>query len=357
MKQVADLDTPCLLVELAALERNLARMAVFFRERHAKIRPHFKTNKCTRIALRQLAAGSCSGITCAVVSEAEILAAAGVKDILIANQVLGEGKLRRLAELRRKVEVRCCVDDAGQLAPLAAAARAAGVEIGVLVEVDVGMSRAGLASPEEAAGLAGLVGRTPGLRFAGLQAYEGQASFVADPAERSRLASEAVGKIQAARRAVEAAGLEVGLVSAGSTGTYDIIGLADGVDELQVGSYALMDARYRRVRLEFESALFLLSTAVSVRGDRVVFDTGYKSCGAELAPPEIVGLAEQPQTYKLNEEHFRVSGVAGRFKVGQKVRMVPWHGCTSCNLHPEFHVVEGERALDSWPIEAAGCRL
>ena len=357
MKRAADLDTPCLLVERAALERNLARMAGFFAGRRARLRPHFKTHKCTRIALRQLAAGNCAGITCAIVSEAEILAAAGVRDILIANQVLGAGKLRRLAELRRKVDVKCCVDDAAQLGPLAGAARAAGVELGVLVEIDVGLSRAGLDSAEEALELARLVARTPGLGFAGLQAYEGHACFVEDAARRGELAAAAAGKVLAVRRALEGAGLEVGLVSAGGTGTYDVTGLAEGIDELQVGSYALMDGRYRRVRPEFENALFLLSTVVSARGDRAVLDVGYKSCGAELAPPEIAGLAEQPETFRLNEEHFRVSGVAGAFQVGQQVRLIPWHGCTTCNLYPELHLVEGDRVLETWPIEAAGCRL
>ncbi len=353
---VSELETPCLLVERAAMERNIRRMAGFFEGRAANVRPHFKTHKCTRVARLQLEAGNCAGITCAIVSEAEVLVAAGIEDVLVANQVLGAEKLRRLAGLNRKAEVKCCVDEAGQVEALAAAARAAGVEVGVLVELDVGMARCGVDGAAEVIGLARLIASTAGVRFAGIQAYEGHACFITDEKERARVAGQALEKVTGARREVEAAGIEVGTVSAGGTGTFDVTGVAEGIDELQVGSYALMDARYRTVRRDFDNALFVLSTVLSAQGDRAVFDVGYKSCGMELAPPEIVGLDEQPAEFKLNEEHLRVSGAGGRFQVGEKVRMIPWHGCTTCNLYSELHLVEGERVIETWPIEASGLR-
>jgi D-serine deaminase-like pyridoxal phosphate-dependent protein len=239
---------------------------------------------------------------------------------------------------------------------LSAAARAAGVEIGVLAELDVGMARCGVDDSAALLELAGQVGAAEGLCFRGLQGYEGHACFITDAGERRRAAEAAAGKLAGARRDLEAAGVGVDIVSAGGTGTYDVTGLIEGIDELQVGSYALMDGRYRTVRQDFENALFLLSSVLSVHGERAVFDVGYKSAGAEMRPPAVVGLDGEPGGFKLNEEHLRLDGVGGRFRVGQKVRMIPWHGCTTCNLYPRFHVVDGEEVVDEWAIEGAGLR-
>jgi D-serine deaminase-like pyridoxal phosphate-dependent protein len=285
-----------------------------------------------------------------------VLVAAGFEDVLVANQVLGADKLRRLAGLNAKADVKVCVDAAEQVEMLSAAAREAGVEIGVLAELDVGMARCGVADSAALLDLAGRVDAAGGLRLRGLQGYEGHACFIADPEERRRAASAAAGKLAAARRDLEAAGVRVEIVSAGGTGTHDVTGLVEGIDELQVGSYALMDGRYRTVRDDFDNALFVLSSVVSAQGDRAVFDVGYKSAGAELRPPAVVGLDREPTGFKLNEEHLRLDGVGGRFRVGRKVRMIPWHGCTTCNLYPRFHVVDGEEVVEEWPIEGAGLR-
>jgi D-serine deaminase-like pyridoxal phosphate-dependent protein len=352
---VAELETPCLLVERSALEANLARMAAFFAGRAARLRPHFKSHKCSRIALRQLAAGNAVGITCAKLSEAEVLARAGVRDVLIANQLAGEGKLRRLAELNRSADVKCCVDAAWQVEALGTAARAAGVELGVLVELDVGMGRCGVADGEAALELAGAVGRSAGLRFLGIQAYEGHAVLVEDAAERRRLAERAMAEVLAARRRIERAGLAVGVVSSGGTGTYDLAGAAEGVDEIQAGSYALMDARYRRVRPEFANALFILATVISRSGGRAVLDVGVKGCGAEFGPPEVAGVPAGAATCRLSEEHCTVTGELGALAPGARVRLVPSHGCTTCNLHRQLHLVEGDRVLETWPIDGSGC--
>jgi D-serine deaminase-like pyridoxal phosphate-dependent protein len=308
------------------------------------------------VARLQLAVGNCAGITCAIVGEAEVLVATGVSDVLIANQVMGAEKLHRLAELNRVADVKVCVDDAGQVEAAAAAARAVGTTVGVLAELDIGMRRCGVADSGELLELARTIESTEGVVFRGLQGYEGHACFIADAAERERVASAAAGKLTAARRDLEEAGLNIEIVSAGGTGTHDVTGTFEGIDELQVGSYALMDARYRTVRTDFDNALFILSSVVSAHGDRAVFDVGYKSAGAEMEPPGVVGLDSPPAGFKLNEEHLRLDGVGGRFQVGQKVRMIPWHGCTTCNLYSEFHVVQGEEVRETWAIEASGLR-
>jgi len=352
---VAELDTPCLLVERSALDGNLARMAAFFAGRPARLRPHFKSHKCTRIALRQLAAGNSAGITCAKLAEAEALVRAGVRDVLIANQLAGEAKLRRLAELNRSAEVKCCVDAAWQVEALGSAARAAGVELGVLVELDVGMGRCGVATGEEVLALARLVGQTRGLRFLGLQGYEGHAVLVEDAAERGKLAARAMAELLSARRLVERAGLAVKTVSSGGTGTYDLTGAAQGVDEIQAGSYALMDAKYRRVRPEFANALFIVAAVISRTGGRAVLDVGVKGCGAEFGAPELAGLAPGAATCRLSEEHCTVTGDVGRLAPGGRVRLIPSHGCTTCNLYRELHLVDGDQVLETWPIDGAGC--
>jgi len=338
------------------MEKNVRRMADFFEGKPANVRPHFKTHKCTRIAKAQLAAGNCAGITCAIVGEAEVLVGHGVTDILIANQVLGADKLRRLAALNAGADVKVCVDAPDQVEMIAAAARAAGVEIGLLCELDIGMRRCGVDDSEQLLELARKVQATDGVVFRGLQGYEGHACFLTDAGERREAATAAAGKLAGARRDLEAAGVEIEIVSAGGTGTYDVTGLVAGIDELQVGSYALMDARYRTVCTDFQSALFLLSSVVSAHDDRAVFDVGYKSAGAELEPPTVVGMAGAPSGHKLNEEHLRLDGVGGWFKLGEKVRMIPWHGCTTCNLYDKFHVVDGDEVVEEWAIEASGLR-
>ncbi len=354
--RVQDLETPCLLLDRAVVEKNIARMAGFLEGKPASLRPHFKTHKCTRIAKAQLAAGNCVGITCAIVGEAEVLVDHGVADILIANQVVGTDKLRRLAMLQKRASVMACVDDAQQIEMLGRMAREAGVEIGLLCELDTGLARCGVSGSGELLQLARRIEDTEGVVFRGLQGYEGHACFITDKAERERVAGAAIGKLVGARGDLEKAGVKVDIVSAGGTGTYDIAGLREGIDELQAGSYVLMDARYRTVMTDFDNGLFLLSSVVSAQSDRAVFDVGYKSAGAELEPPVVSTMQGAPAGHKLNEEHLCLDGVRGRFRVGDKVRMIPWHGCTTCNLYDRFHVIEGDEVVGEWRIEASGLR-
>jgi D-serine deaminase-like pyridoxal phosphate-dependent protein len=356
LKRVQDLATPCLLVERRALEANLSRMARFFDGRRARLRPHFKSHKCTHIAQLQLAAGNAVGITCATLGEAEALVAAGIGDVLLANQVVGADKLARLVELNRRARVRCCVDSPAQVEALAEAGRSGGVSLGMLVELDVGMGRCGVDAVEEVAELAWLACRLDGVVFDGLQAYEGHAVLVDDPAERAERARRALERTAAVRVALENGGTAVARLSSGGTGTYDITGAAGHVDEVQAGSYALMDARYRRVRPEFENALFVLATVLHAEGPRAVLDVGAKGCGGEFGPPELAGLAVQPEGRRLSEEHLLVDGLTAELREGQKLRLVPGHGCTTCNLYDRLQLVDGEEVLEVWPIEASGWR-
>ena len=336
---------------MEAVDANLSRLAGYFAGRRAKLRPHFKSHKCVKLARRQLAAGSAVGITCAKLAEAEALVAGGVRDVLIANQVVGPAKAARLAALNREAVVRCAVDDAGNMAALSAAAVAAGVTVGVLVEVDVGMGRCGVAPGEPAIALARRVADAAGLRFDGLQGYVGHVITLPDVDERRKRVAKSLRPLIDTRRALEAAGLAVAIVSSGGTGTYDITGNIDGVDEVQAGSYALMDRYYKAVRPEFEVARVVLATIVSARPGRAVADVGVKGLGCEFGPPVVDGAPAAKVAY-VAEEHTAIDALNA--KVGETVRLVPSHGCTTNNLHRRMWIARGGVIEDCWPIEAAG---
>ena len=352
--RLEDLDTPVLLLDAAAFDRNLTRMASFFRDRACRLRPHFKNHKCTRIARRQLEAGAVVGMTCAKVGEAEVLADAGFDDVLIANQVVGDRKLERLAALAGRIRVRVAVDHADSTLALSQAAQRAGVVVGVLVEVDIGMGRCGVPPGEPALKLARQAAQLPGLRFDGLQAFEGHLVYLEDGDERRRRTTEAVQLALQTRRLIEDAGLAVDIVSGGSTSTYATTGTMEGVDELQAGSYVTMDCVYHRLVPEFEVALSVLTRVISrPKPDVGVLDVGVKGGGHEFGLPQIKGYPEAEIPFFLAEEHCVVRSVPD-WRLGQTVELIPSHACTTCNLHRAFHVHRAGRVVDVWPIEAAG---
>lgn len=351
-RSVSELDTPALLVDEATLAANLDLLAAYFRERSCKIRPHFKAHKCVSLAKRQIAAGSCVGMCCAKLSEAEVLVRGGVEDVLIANQVVGLRKAARLATLNRTATVRCAVDDAANIAQLGAVASESDSVIGILVEVDVGMKRCGVPPGDPAVAMAKLVAATPGLRFDGLQGYEGHAVVLPDYEERKQRVTQDLGMLVDTRRAIESAGLPVSIVSAGGTGTYDITGNIDGIDEVQCGTYALMDVFYAQVRPEFEIARSILATVVSNKHRQVVVDVGLKGIGAEFCDPTLLEYPDAKPRY-VSEEHTPFMDVAAN--VGERLHILPPHGCTTNNLHRQLYLMREDKVVDVWPIEGAGC--
>ncbi len=355
-RPVQDLDTPALLLDWPAAQRNLRKMADFFREGPARLRPHFKNHKCSQLARRQLEAGSAVGITCAKLGEAEVLAAAGIEDILIANQVIGPAKVERLAALARKVpRLRVAVDDLEQTRLLAASAAAAGVTVGVLIELDIGMGRCGLPPGRPVAELAERLTGLKGIRFDGLQAYEGHLVDVADPQERQARTQAAFEPALRMSQMLEYAGIPVGVISGGSTSTYAITGRIDGVNEIQAGTYVTMDWMYRRLAPEFEIALSVLATVISrPRADTAVLDVGLKGLGHEFGPALPKESLDGECRSSLAEEHCIVRN-GPDWKVGQKIELIPSHSCTTCNLYRHLHVCEQGRIADLWPIDASGC--
>jgi D-serine deaminase-like pyridoxal phosphate-dependent protein len=355
-KPVSLIPTPALVVERGALERNLRLMSGFFAGRHAKLRPHFKSHKCVTIARRQLDAGNAVGITCAKLSEAEVLAAGGIPDILIANQVVGRDKAERVAGLARKCRLTVAVDDESHVRQLSAALAGTGATVGVLVEVDVGLSRCGVPPGRRALEIARFAEAAPGVEFRGIQAYEGHCLSILDPEERRRQVLASMQKAVDTRRLIEAAGLPVRVLSGGGTGSYDMTGLMDGIDEVQAGSYALMDHFYVQRRPEFAIALGVIATVISSNGsDHAVLDVGVKGVGADLGPPVLADRPEDSIARFESEEHGSIK-VGGRpMKVGDRVRLIPSHGCTTCNLHRRIFAVRDATIEDVWAIEGSGC--
>jgi len=352
-----ELDTPALVLDLPAFERNVAAMAAFFAGRPAALRPHSKTHKCPQIALRQLAAGAI-GITCAKLSEAEVMAAAGVDDILVANQVTGPIKVERLAELASRCHLMVAVDDAGNVDHLSRACAARGASLRVLVEVDVGMGRCGVAPGGPALELARRVAEAPALELAGLMGYEGHLVTTADPQERAASVRAAFAPLGETVDLLQADGLPVPIVSGGGTGTYDVTGTLPFVTEVQCGSYVFMDLTYGRVRPEFEPSLSVLTTVVSRPAPgRVVVDAGLKAMSSEFgwpAPLDAGGL----QVRYLSEEHGVLDlaeGASFEGRPGSRLRFRPSHCCTTVNLHDWLYVVQNGIVVDAWPIAARGC--
>jgi len=330
-------------------------MARFFVDKPVKLRPHFKTPKCAEVARMQLEAGAI-GITCAKLGEAEALVGAGVTpSILIANQIVGAPKLKRLLALARHVpELLVAVDDPRQVDAFDEVLGESGVALGALIEVDVGMHRCGTDAAEQSVALARRL-RGSRVAYRGIMGYEGHAVLVPEADKRKALAEEAMARLAQHHSALAQAGLEPEIVSAGGTGTYDLTGVAPIVTELQVGSYVFMDGAYRKVRSEFECALTLLTTVIHRRGRLLITDAGMKALSHEFGMPEGSDL---PLRYlALSEEHGHVlvdEDAELELEPGARIEILPSHGDTTINLHERYHVLRGETVEAVWPIVARG---
>lgn len=354
-KLLADADTPSLLVDLDALQENIRTMATFFAAKKARLRPHFKSHKCTRIARMQMEAGAV-GMTCAKLGEAEVLADAGIRDILIANEIVGPLKINRLIALCARANPMVAVDSADNIRMLSAIASAAGVTIRVLVEVDVGMGRCGVSPGQPALELAKLVGSLPGLKFEGLQGYEGHCVDLRDADEREKQARASLKLMIDTRRLIESSGQRINIVSGGGTGTYDINGNTEGVDEVQAGSYALMDWWYTDIRPEFRQAMSILTIVMSrPRPNIAIIDVGRKGIGAEWGPPRLKAPHEGRVLGYTSEEHMTLE-MHGQhdIAVADRMEIIPSHGCTTSNLYREFVVHQKGQIVGTWPIEGSG---
>jgi D-threonine aldolase len=354
MTSLSEIPTPALIVDVAALDRNIARMAAFFASGPCRLRPHFKAHKTPAIARRQLAAGSCVGLTCATVSEAEVVAEF-CEDVLIANEIVSADKCARVAALARNRAVTVAVDSSVGIDALAEAARHAAATIGVLIDVNVGQGRCGVEPGDATVALARRVAATTGLAMRGVMGYEGHLQPVRDRAEREARTRTAMRELVETAKQIRAVGIPCEIVSSGGTGTYDISGRVDGVTEIQAGSYALMDTDYASVGVPFEQAFFVLGTIVSRPSpERCVADCGHKSMTKDHGHPSVNGVDGATVT-ALNDEHAVIAVPAScPLAIGDRVRLTPSHTDPTVNLHDVFYAVEGDRIVDVWPIAGRG---
>jgi D-threonine aldolase len=364
---LAQVDTPALLIDLDAFERNLQRMADFAAKAGVRLRAHGKTHKSPIIAAKQVALGAV-GVCCQKVSEAEVMVEGGIGDVLVSNEVAGAAKLERLAALARRAKVGVCVDDPANVAELEAAAARTGATLDVLVEIDVGGRRCGAPPGEPAARIAEVVARSAHLRFAGLQAYHGSAQHVREAGERRALIARAVELVEETRRALAAIGLDARLVTGAGTGTYENEAASGVYNELQCGSYIFMDADYARNRCvdgstfaDYEHALFVYATVMSVPvPERPVVDAGHKALTVDSGMP-VPWQLPGAQYHRPSDEHgvLDLSGATVRLARGDRVLLVPGHCDPTVNLH-DWYV--GMRALGTdaarvecvWPVAARG---
>ncbi len=356
-------DTPCLILELDAFERNLRRLPESLRDRNIRLRPHAKSHKCPEIALRQIALGA-AGVCVQKVSEAAALVAGGVRDVLIANEIVGAPKLKLLAELNRQARVAVCADNAHNVSALDAAARAAGVTLEVLVEIDVGANRCGVAPGAPAVALAGQIAACGNLRFAGLQAYQGSAQHLRKVGARRDAIARAVEHVRATTELLGAAGIECDNVTGAGTGSY-LFEAASGVyHELQAGSYIFMDADYAKNEWtesgtpRFEHSLFVWTTVMSTPAPgRAVVDAGLKASSMDSGMPRVADY-DDVECVKMSDEHgvLQISG-ATRLCVGDKLRLIPGHCDPTVNLYDWYVCIRDGRVEALWPITARGAVL
>lgn len=349
--RIEQLETPALILDMELVERNMALMRQLLAGTGQALRPHYKSHKCTYLARLQMDAGA-KGITCAKLGEAEDLAAGGIKDILIANQIVDTAKLARLAQLALRSRVTVCVDSLENIARLSAAARAAGAVIHCYVEYEVGMRRCGAQTPEEFLTLAGAVLNAEGLRFDGIQAYAGHLSHEEDYTARRLGAAGVEERLRELLAFLDSRGIPVSQVSGASTGTVEFKAGGSVYTELQAGSYLFMDSAYHRLGLRFQNALFIQATVINTAGGRIVTDAGIKCCGVDQGPPVFVDFPSCVPV--MSEEHSAIYPSEHSCRPGDRLTLIPGHCCTTMNLHDRVFLTRGGCVMDCIPITSRG---
>ncbi|MDF2500442.1 MAG: alanine racemase domain protein [Anaerosporomusa subterranea] len=347
------LPTPAPVLDFTAFSHNLEYMSNYLAKGNTVIRPHAKTHKTPIIAHHQLRAGA-KGVCCATIGEAEVMAYAGIDDILLANEVIGEDAIRRAVNLARHVELKVVADSLDNIETLSAAARQYGVILEVLVDLDVGLGRCGARTIEQLLLLAKAVHQSHSLRLRGVFGYEGQVQFIADREERTRQGRAANELLVEAAKTLSASGLPIEIVSGAGTGTFDIAAEFPGITEIQAGSYIFMDGTYQKLGLPFKQALTVLSTVISCpTNDLAILDVGLKGISPERFNPSIQGYETTIEIKKLAEEHAVAQIQTGQaLRSGMKVQLVPSHCCTTVNLYDYLYVCREGIIEAIWPIAA-----
>ena len=358
-----ELDTPVAVVDLDVMERNILSMAAFASDADVHLRPHIKTHKVPEITRKQLEAGA-TGITCAKLGEAEVMAeAAGAEDIFIANLIVGDDKIRRLLDLARRVRVSVGVDSTEVAQPISDAAAQRGLKVPVLIKIDVGLHRTGVPDDGAALRLAKKIDRMPGLELSGIYTHEGQVYGATSRQHLNRLARDAGQRMVRTARMIEEAGIEIDTVSVGATPSAKITCEVQGITETRPGTYVFNDFWQIKfgVAEEEDCALTVLATVISVPSrDRAVIDAGTKSLFSDKSSDfGAYGLVKDMPHLKLvraYEEHgvLEVDPAGGKLKVGDKLEIVPNHVCPAVNLFDELVGTQNDKVMVTWSVAARG---
>lgn len=343
--------TPALILDLDAVRRNIDKMARWLEGKPAKIRPHIKVHKSPELARMQVQAGAI-GLSTATVWEAVVLVRSGLDSIFIVNTVAGPEKLAAIAALAEEADVMVAVDELPNATEIARAARAAGSTVGVLIEVDTGMDRAGVDTTEQAIELGQRLMELKGVRVLGVSGYEGHCSLTPEADLRAQKQKKAMSFLTQTAHELKARGIPCPIVSAGGTATWNLTAADPDVTEIQAGSYVVMDNFHGAMVGDFEKGLTVATTVISRPHDRVIVDAGNKSLGA----PALSTIAGRDnEGFRFDEEHGVFVALPDEtLRVGDVVELVPGYAPGTVNWYDAFHVVQGERVVDIWAVIPRG---
>jgi len=359
-----DIQTPCLVLDLDALERNIKKMGDYAAAHGMRHRVHGKMHKSVDVAKLQEELGGACGVCCQKVSEAEVFARGGIRDVLVSNQVRHPAKIDRLARIPKfGARAICCVDDVANVADLSEAAIRNGTQIECLVEIDCGAGRCGVTTTPAVVEIATAINAAEGLKFAGIQAYQGAMQHLDSYEERKTKIGIAVAMVKDAVDTLRAKGLECDIVGGGGTGSYYFESNSGVYNELQCGSYAFMDADYGRIldengkridQGEWENAMFILTSVMShAKADKAIVDAGLKVQSVDSGLPVIYGR-DDVEYIKCSDEHGVVSDTEGVLKINDKLKLVPGHCDPTANVHDWYVGVRNGKVETVWPISARG---
>lgn len=359
-----DIQTPCLVLDLDALERNIKKMGQFAKDMGVRHRVHGKMHKSVDVAKLQEKLGGSCGVCCQKVSEAEAFVRGGITDVLVSNQVRDPAKIDRLARLPLLgARTICCVDDIDNVADLSAAAVKHGTTIECLVEIDCGAGRCGVTETQAVVDIAAAIDAADGVKFSGIQAYQGAMQHMDSYEDRRGKIDIAIAMVQEAVDALATKGLSCDIIGGGGTGSYYFEGNSGVFNELQCGSYAFMDADYGRIldengnRIdhgEWENALFILTSVMShAKADKAICDAGLKAQSVDSGLPVIFGR-DDVEYIKCSDEHGVISDPDGALKVNDKLKLVPGHCDPTCNVHDWYVGVRNGKVECLWPVSARG---
>lgn len=352
---IEQLDTPALLIDLDALERNIAAMASDIKMRGSAWRPHSKANKSPAIAHLELAAGAI-GIGCAKLGEAEVMAASGIDNIMVPNQVVGPIKARRAAALATRTRLILAVDSEIQARQLDEAARAVGSHPEAVIEIDTGMNRGGQLPGDDALRLAESIANMQGLKMTGVMTWEGHCMKIADPVEREAAIRASVGQLVDLAEQMRVRGIPIDIVSAGGTGTYLTTASIEGVTEVQAGGGIWGDQMYLNLGANVEPALTIMAQVVSrPRSDRILTDAGRKT----VDPSNLAPIPQNVPPYKeqaFSAEHGKIILIEPSDTPGVGDRIFYRVGYSDqCNhLHENFYGIRNGVVETVWPVLARG---